>query len=164
MTKKEMSKLINSFPQPNTHDLYFMMLTICDHDLCAPDPTINFYEPTTSQSLINQMKNSSLVFIQNQMQKDLLSPTSERQQRVNVSPPYRQTNKGRLHPVLSLRRYHILRFLHDSVSHWLEISPNHDRDSADRFSIYSGREIRPFRMFTIRNEKGFRTTHRSIYL
>ena len=39
VTKKGRSKLIGSFPQPNTHDLYLMMSTTCDHDLCTPDPT-----------------------------------------------------------------------------------------------------------------------------
>ena len=53
MTKKGMSKLIDPFPQPNTHDLYLMMSTICDHDLCEPDPTTN-YEPTANQTLMIQ--------------------------------------------------------------------------------------------------------------
>jgi hypothetical protein len=39
MMKKGRSKLIDSSPQLNTHDLYLMMSTLCDHDLCAPDPT-----------------------------------------------------------------------------------------------------------------------------
>ena len=39
--KRVKSKLIDSFSQFNTHVLYLMMLTLCDHDSCAPDPTTN---------------------------------------------------------------------------------------------------------------------------
>ena len=68
VTKKGMSKLIDSFPQPNTHDLYLMMSTICDHDLCEPDPATN-YEPTANQTLMIQVKNSTPVSIQTRCKK-----------------------------------------------------------------------------------------------
>ena len=40
MKKKRTSKLID-LSLSLTHVLYLMMLTLCEHDSCAPDPTTN---------------------------------------------------------------------------------------------------------------------------